>query len=528
MKDGPSPPARAGGDPERSPADSRQDLAEHLLKTRVLAGSTGWSLGALLVPTVVGFVTVPWIVRGFGDERFGVLALAWTLIGYLGVFDFGLGRALTKLVAESLGDDELPKFGRLVWSALELMAALGLVGGAVLAIVGPWLLLDLVGVPPELGEETRAATYFLAVSLPMVVLSAAFRGILDATQKFGLSTVVRLPLGVANFVAPAVLLFFTRDLAVHIAALVVIRAAALVAFAVLALRAVGLGAPQRFDVDAARRLFGFGAWITISNVVSPIMVSLDRFFVGGLISVVAVTFYAAPFDAITRVLMIPGSITSVLFPAFSTAAVRSRERLLALFWGGTDVVFYAVYPVMVVAMFFAPELLRVWLGQAFAEQSTTVLRWLSIGVVANSVASVPYAFVQGMGRSDLTAKLHLAEAPAYVVAVVWLAESFGIGGVALAWSLRTTADMLLLFWLAGLLSGGSTRASLRRLTVPLLAILLMASGLIVEPLPARIAISTAAIAGLAVLVWSRLGRARRAQLLRFLMGLARPPIRDSG
>jgi O-antigen/teichoic acid export membrane protein len=494
---------------------------DRLLSTGVLARSTAWSLAALGLPSFVALVTLPWIVHGFGTERFGVLALAWTLIGYLGVFDFGLGRALTRLVAESLGTED-PNLGRTVWTALQLMAAAGICGGAVLAIAGQWLLIDVIGVPSELRVETRTTVYLLSACLPVVVLSTAFRGILEANQNFRRSSAVRIALGVATFAVPALLLFMTRDLAVHVAALVAVRVLALVAFAALALDSVNwLGALHGFDRLAARRLLSFGAWITISNIISPIMASFDRFLVGGLISVAAVSFYAAPFDVLARTLIFPGAIASVLFPAFSAAGARRPERLPELLWGATDIVFYALFPVLFVTSCFASELLQLWLGADFAEQSSGVVRWLCVGVLANGLAALPYAFVQGLGRSDLTAKLHIAEIPGYLVALVWLAKSFGIAGVALAWSLRTTADMLLLYGFARRQCAAPIRQLFAHIAIPILAMPLMLVGYFVEGFGARLVVSAAVLSGLAVLGWPTVSGRWRAWLTRLEIDRAR-------
>uniref|UniRef100_UPI0034E2C47B oligosaccharide flippase family protein n=1 Tax=Methanothrix sp. TaxID=90426 RepID=UPI0034E2C47B len=64
------------------------------------------------VPLLVGVLTIPFVVRGLGTDRFGLLSLAWVVLGYFTIFDLGLGRATTKYVAEALGKgegDRIPK-----------------------------------------------------------------------------------------------------------------------------------------------------------------------------------------------------------------------------------------------------------------------------------------------------------------------------------------------------------------------------------------------------------------------------------
>jgi O-antigen/teichoic acid export membrane protein len=65
------------------------------------------------------------------------------------------------------------------------------------------------------------------------------------------------------------------------------------------------------------------------------------------------------------------------------------------------------------------------------------------------LAYIPFALIQGTGRADITGKLHLLELPFYLVTVWVLTQHFGIEGTAIAWTLRTIADVILLFWVAG-------------------------------------------------------------------------------
>ena len=44
----------------------------------------GWNLAGLSLPLVVAAATVPRLISILGQERFGLLALAWGLVGYGG------------------------------------------------------------------------------------------------------------------------------------------------------------------------------------------------------------------------------------------------------------------------------------------------------------------------------------------------------------------------------------------------------------------------------------------------------------
>ena len=100
---------------------------------------------------------------------------------------------------------------------------------------------------------------------------------------------------------------------------------------------------------------------------------------------------------------------------------------------------------------FADEILRIWMGAEFAAGGTRPLQWLAIGTFINSVAFVPFALIQGMGRPRITATMHLIELPLYVVALALLTQWRGIDGASIAWTLRVSLDAVLLFAAAGVL-----------------------------------------------------------------------------
>src|SRR6266849_6884349 len=100
----------------------------HLTSGRLLARNTVWNLVGSAAPMAVAVFCIPILIRGLGHERFGVLTLAWALIGYASLFDLGLGRALTQLASRKLGEGEEREIPSLAWTSLLLMLLLGLLG----------------------------------------------------------------------------------------------------------------------------------------------------------------------------------------------------------------------------------------------------------------------------------------------------------------------------------------------------------------------------------------------------------------
>ncbi len=73
-----------------------------------------------------------------------------------------------------------------------------------------------------------------------------------------------------------------------------------------------------FQRAVLARLLRYGAWVTVSNVTGPLLLYADRFAIGALLSVAALAYYTGPADMLNRTLVIPASLGSTLFPAFSS------------------------------------------------------------------------------------------------------------------------------------------------------------------------------------------------------------------
>jgi len=201
-------------DPEVTPFDTVVPSG------RSLAGNTLWNLFGNCFPVVVAVVCLPILKRGLGTERLGIISLAWVVIGYFSLFDLGLSRALTKLVAERIGQRRQPEIPSLVWTSLFLMTAVGLVGSLLTFFLTPLLVERLLKVPASLSHEALGSFFWLGAAVPVVVVTAGLRGVLEAVQHFRLATAIRVPMGIFTYLGPAALMPFTHSLIPIIALLV--------------------------------------------------------------------------------------------------------------------------------------------------------------------------------------------------------------------------------------------------------------------------------------------------------------------
>jgi len=316
-----------------------------LINRRLLSRNTAWNLLGQLVPLVVALIAIPQLIRGLGTERFGILTLAWVVIGYFSLFDLGLGRALTQLVSRKLGVGQETQIPAIAWTGLVLVLIMGLLGTLVLWLICPWLTQEAIKIPKDLHYEVLNTFYLLALSIPVVTGTAGLRGLLEAYQRFDFTNLIRMPMGVFTFLGPLLVLPFSNNLLPIVAILVFGRMIALVAHFILCFRVIPLMRSKiAFHLKLMKQLILFGSWMTISNIIGPLMVYCDRFLIGGLLSVTAVAYYATPYEVVTKLLIIPGALVRVLFPAFSSSFTKDPHRTEVLFGRGVRYIFLCLLP----------------------------------------------------------------------------------------------------------------------------------------------------------------------------------------
>ncbi|AIY40051.1 Teichuronic acid biosynthesis protein TuaB [Collimonas arenae] len=420
---------------------------------RTFIHNIGWNLVGQIAPLIAAVVSIPLLIKGLGVDRFGILTIAWMLIGYFSLFDLGIGRALTQIISEKLATNKGKDIPPLMWTGLTVMFVLGLIASLLIVGLSDWIIYSGLKIPVYLQDETKSSLSMLAPSIPLVLLATGLRGVLEAKHEFKSVNLVRIPLGVLMFVAPLCVLPFSNSLVAIFFSLLLVRAFTAIAFFFLCYRSMDNFTEFSLSRAVVPELLKFGGWMTVSNIVSPIMVQMDRFVIGMMLSMAAVAYYATPYEMVTKLLVIPAAIAGVCFPQFAKLnAQKNTKEAMTLYWKSCKYIFYLIFPAVIFVIFFAGWILHLWLGGKFSDESTRVFQILAIGVLANGLAAIPFAFLQGAGRSDITAKVHVCELFIYLPLLYFSVSKLGIVGASLIWSLRVFVDGIILHRMVGMVA----------------------------------------------------------------------------
>jgi O-antigen/teichoic acid export membrane protein len=414
-------------------------------RTSRIGRNTLFNVAGAVSSILISLATVPAYLHRIGEDRYGVLAIIWVILGYFGVFDLGLSRATANQIAR-MRDEPAKNRERVFWTAFLVNASIGTLGGIVLYFLGDFLLAHVLKGSAGLHSEAAAALPWLAPAVPLTTVTLVLVGALEGRERFltvnlltisGLAMFQLVPLAYAYWVGP------------ELAGLVMSATLALLASTAVALAVVSVSLPLRgiphIELRRLRDLLAYGGWITVTGLVGPILTVVDRLVIGSVLGARAVTRYTVPFTLVLRTQILSSSLARTLFPRFSMlerrdAAAVGRQSLTALA--------AIMTPVTVVGAVVLDPFLRAWVGSDLAAHAAPVGEILLLGMWVNSLAVVPFAYLQAQGRPDLPAKFHVVEVAPYVGGLLLSLHLAGIEGAAWAWTGRAAVDALLLFWAA--------------------------------------------------------------------------------
>lgn len=423
--------------------------------------NTLYNVGGSVLPIALTLVTVPLFLELIGEQRYGVLSIAWVLVGYFGFLDMGLGRATAHRIA-TLTHANPSERAAVFWTALSINGGLGLLGGMLLLMPAYIFFGQYFDVSAPLRREMLAVVPWLCFAVPVAILGGVLSGALQGRERFLELNSIRivgtlftqlLPLAVAWLHGPSLVGLISA-----------VIAGRLLTFCLLFMQCrkhVPLAGPPQVRRSLLKPLFAYGGWVTVSGIAGPLMVTLDRLLIGALVGAQAVTYYVVPYNLASKVMILPGALSNALFPRFAASTHAASEKMTQQ---AVAAILAVTTPLIVGGILIMLPFLAWWIDEEFALKAATVGQIIALGLWANALAQIPYSRLQGLGRPDIVAICHLAELLPYLAAVGLALHFWGIEGAAATWSLRCAVDTVLLSWFS------RTRIDVVRLVIPAAAL----------------------------------------------------------
>ena len=416
-----SDPPSASGNP-----GSGTDAPPPRLAARA-AGSSVWSLAGQVFQVLLGLASFGLLTRWLTPADFGVLGMAATVSGFLGVIgDSGMTSAVMGL----------PKIDA---SAEATAFWLSVIGGAILTLIAaaaaPILAWFYQNHSITWVSVALASTFFLAA--PMRVPTAK----LYRALRFRDLTVINI---VANTVSVALAVV----LAIRGFGVWALVAQGLATFVVQTVMTVAAAPPQvklhlwsrshaRALGKVGSRLSGFSLAVTISR-------ALDSVLAGRFLGSSALGFMGMGMKlAYTPVERLSSAMYNVFLPA--TVELGEDGRQGRAFKSVVRLILIVVAPFSLGTVAIAPEIIALlpprWLGL------TPVLRLYALTSLFSPVSYLAMSVLIAHGRASALLRASIALIPVCWAAAIFGALSGSVVGMTAAWCLSVMAGGVLFVWL---------------------------------------------------------------------------------
>lgn len=401
--------------------------------------STVWNWAAFAVTAVVSFMLSPFIVHHLGNAGYGTWVLLGSLVGYLGLLDFGVRGAVTRFVANQFAAGDHRGASATVVAALRLFVALSVVTLVIAAVLSTTLD-NLFQIPPELHDEARLVVLLGGGAIASSLVGGVFGGIVAGLHRFDLDGAVEIVITLLRAGAVVVALQTGHGLvALGVIQLVLSLLRGGVAFLLtrrlypeLSLRAVG---PTS---QATRQLLSFSLFSSLIQLSGMIIYYTDSIVIAAFMPIGVVTYYAIAGSLTDYARQVVASVSRVVTPrtsaALATGGIEAVRKVVLSVGPASTLV---TVPMALTFLLRGERFLDLWMGPAYGPPTDQVLFVLSFVVWLAGGRLVAAATVMGINRHRGLAVAVATEALANLSLSILLIKPFGLVGVALGTAIPT-------------------------------------------------------------------------------------------
>lgn len=423
-----------------------------------LYGFLGFAIPALTV-----LVAYPVLAHGLGAAALGVYILATSISGTFALLDFGFSAATIKFIAEDMAKGKYKVAADMLLTSLIFYGVLGSLGALLIWFLSPWL--AWVFAAEVIGTITQADVVWTfrlaAIQFAAFFLTTVFISLFKGMQRFDLSTLALSALSVLTYGSAIVGILAANVGLVSVTAfsmianVLVLILSALMGLSLCRRHRVPLGSAKP-TLATFKRMFGFGAIMTINSISGLLLYQIQRYLVGAFIGPVAVTIYVLAFTITSKAHATVNAVTEIMFPLASAIGdiVRLRRVYIRMLVGSGLIALLILLPFAILR----GPILSFWVGGDLSEQVAPLIPAFALAFFFLALSPAPYHMINGIGRPGfntlffaINALINLVLIGLFALTGITLSKlawAFAIANILTSLIFQTTVEIVI--WRRGL------------------------------------------------------------------------------
>ena len=179
----------------------------------------------------------------------------------------------------------------------------------------------------------------------------------------------------------------------------------------------------------------FSLSIAFTSSIWVLVTQTDKLLLSKILPLADYGYFTVAVLAASGIMIVSAPISSALLPRMTRLQAEGQhDALIGVYRQATQLVAVIAIPAALVLIFFAPQVLWAWTGDAaLVSQAAPVLRLYAIGYAFLAVGAFPYYLQYAKGQL----RLHLIGSALFVLllipSVIWAATHHGMTGAGWAW-----------------------------------------------------------------------------------------------
>lgn len=402
-----------------------------------------------VVAIACGFLTLPLMLNGLGEEVYGVWVLAGSFTALMYIFDMGFASAVTRNVTQAISKSDHDQANKIINSSLYLYSFLALLITLFVIAFAFFYQPDISSIVSK--EDLRTVIILMGLTIALEFPVKAFAGVATAHYRYDLLAGYRIALKLAS-TGTLVLLLFSGYKLVALATLHftfgILGGLAYFVIAKCIYKEMRFG-QNYFSLSSIKELFSYSSWAFLIDINQALKHRIDLFFIGGFISLTAVSVYYVSVRLVeyTMQLLYKGlNITLPVLAAHDANEDKEKFREDLLLFNRINCYFSVITFSMF--MFFGKSILFYWMGKSF--DFLTAYHILIILLLGRLSSLVTNGFTTGLyakGQHKLLAFISILETISST-ALLYIGLSIYEGGiVVVAYAIAVPLMIFRLFFL---------------------------------------------------------------------------------
>lgn len=392
---------------------------------------------SLFLTNIISIVYTPIMLRLLGQAEFGLYNIANSIIGYLGVLDFGLGNAIIRYTAKYRANEDKDaeyNLNGIFVIVYSLIALFVIVVGGVFVINIENIFSRSLSVA-EIGKMKILMSimiFNLAISFP----GGIFGGIITAYERFIFPKVIGIIRAILNpFIMIPVLIMGYGSIGL-IAATTVINIVYILINMYYCFKVLNIKMKfNSLDFSVLKEISGYSFFIFLNLIVDKIYWSTDQFILGAIKGSAAVAIYAVGSTFNTYYMSFSTAISSVFLPRITTMVTKNAtDKEISDIFIKTGRIQYIIMAFILGGFIsIGKGFIDWWAGPGYSEAYYIALI-VMIPFTVPLIQNIGITILQAKNMHKFRSNVYICIAILNVIASIPLAKLYGGIGCAIATS----------------------------------------------------------------------------------------------